>query len=129
MASRLKFENSNDIGCFLKLTNAYCLVSTMGSQNFYSAISFEASKIPTIYATIAGTKIVGRMTAGNTWANRTPVMLPTSTVGSMTFDRPYSIAVASLSGCLSFRVMRYRVTEPNKIVKPLIAIASFVPKL
>ena len=35
MATRLKFENSNDIGCFVKLTNSYCLVATGGSDNFY----------------------------------------------------------------------------------------------
>ena len=75
MASRLKFENSNDIGCFLKLTNSYCLVSTMGSQNFYSSISFEGADIPIIYTTIAGTKLVGRMTAGN----KNGLLVPEST--------------------------------------------------
>ena len=75
MASRLKFENSNDIGCFLKLTNAYCLVSTMGSQNFYSAINLDGAQIPTIYTTIAGTKLVGRMTAGN----KNGLLVPEST--------------------------------------------------
>lgn len=40
MAIRANFENSNDIGCFAKLTNSYCLVSSGGSENFYSV--FEA---------------------------------------------------------------------------------------
>lgn len=38
MASRCQFENSNDIGVFAKLTNAYCLASVGGSYNFYSAL-------------------------------------------------------------------------------------------
>ena len=31
----VQFENSNDIGVFAKLTNAYCLVALGGSENFY----------------------------------------------------------------------------------------------
>ena len=30
MATRIQFENSNDIGVFVKLTNSYCLVSNAG---------------------------------------------------------------------------------------------------
>lgn len=30
-----QFENSNEIGVFAKLTNAYCLVAIGGSENFY----------------------------------------------------------------------------------------------
>ena len=66
MAIRIQFENSNDIGVFAKLTSSYCLVSNAGSENFYSF--FEAdlgSHIPVIHTSIAGTRIVGRLTAGN----------------------------------------------------------------
>ena len=35
MATRCQFENSNDIGVFCKLTNAYCLVALGASENFY----------------------------------------------------------------------------------------------
>jgi len=65
MSIRVQFENSNDIGVFSKLTNSYCLVSNAGSENFYSV--FEAdlgSKIPVIHTSIAGTRTVGRLTAG-----------------------------------------------------------------
>lgn len=66
MASRASFENSNDIGCFAKLTNSYCLVSTGGSENFYSVFEQELGvHIPVIHASIANTKLVGRMSAGN----------------------------------------------------------------
>lgn len=66
MAIRIQFENSNDIGVFSKLTNAYCLVSNAGSENFYSF--FEAdlgTHIPVIHTSIGGTRIVGRLTCGN----------------------------------------------------------------
>jgi translation initiation factor 6 len=76
MASRCQFENSNDVGVFGKLTNAYCLASVGGSYNFYSALETELGpKIPVIQTTIAGTKILGRMTAGN----RKGLLLPSGT--------------------------------------------------
>jgi translation initiation factor 6 len=65
MATRTQFENSNEIGVFAKLTNAYCIVSTGGSENFYSVFESElAAHIPVIHGSIAGTRIVGRMSAG-----------------------------------------------------------------
>jgi translation initiation factor 6 len=66
MATRAQFENSNEVGVFSKLTNAYCLVATGGSQNFYSVFDSELSDhIPVIRTTIAGCRILGRLTAGN----------------------------------------------------------------
>ncbi len=66
MATRCQFENSNDIGVFAKLTNAYCLVGLGGSQNFYSVFEAElAEHIPVIHSNIAGTRIIGRLTVGN----------------------------------------------------------------
>jgi len=66
MANRLQFENSNDIGVFSKLTNAYCLVSNAGSESFYSVFESElAPYIPVIHCSINGTRILGRVTAGN----------------------------------------------------------------
>ena len=35
MATRCQFANSNEVGVFAKLTNAYCLVAQGGSENFY----------------------------------------------------------------------------------------------
>jgi translation initiation factor 6 len=66
MATRIQFENSNDIGVFAKLTNAYCLVSNAGSENFYSFFESDiGSHIPVIHTSIGGTRIVGRLTCGN----------------------------------------------------------------
>ena len=35
MATRCAFENSNEVGVFAKLTNAYCLIALGGSESFY----------------------------------------------------------------------------------------------
>jgi len=64
--SRCQYENSNEIGVFAKLTNAYCLVAVGGSQNFYSVFESElGDHIPVIPTSIGGCRIVGRLTAGN----------------------------------------------------------------
>ena len=79
MASRVVFENSNEIGCFSKLTNSYCLVGSGGSENFYSVFESElGAQIPVVHCSIAGTKIVGRLCAGN----KHGLLLPTSTTDS-----------------------------------------------
>lgn len=66
MVVKIQFENSNDIGVFSKLTNSYCLVSNAGSESFYSIFEAElGSHIPVIHTSIAGTRIIGRLTAGN----------------------------------------------------------------
>lgn len=61
---------------FSTLTNSYCLLTIGGSQNFYSAFESELGDvIPIVHTTIAGTRIVGRMTAGN----RRGLLVPIST--------------------------------------------------
>ncbi|KAN0113583.1 translation initiation factor 6 [Russula decolorans] len=66
MATRIQFENSSDIGVFSKLTNSYCLAAIQGSTNFYSAFEAELGDIvPIVHTSIGGTRIVGRLTAGN----------------------------------------------------------------
>ena len=76
MAVRAQFENSSDIGVFCKLTNSYCLVSVGGSTNFYSTFESElGGVIPIVNTTIGGTRIIGRLTAGN----RHGLLVPAST--------------------------------------------------
>jgi len=76
MAVHAQFENSSDIGVFSKLTNSYCLVAVGGSMNFYSAFESELGDvIPIVHTTIGGTRIVGRLTAGN----RHGLLVPFST--------------------------------------------------
>ncbi|VDN90465.1 unnamed protein product [Brugia pahangi] len=66
MAIRCQFEASNEVGVFCKLTNSYCLVGIAASESFYSVVEGElADIIPVIHCSIAGTRIVGRITVGN----------------------------------------------------------------
>lgn len=65
MATRCQFENSNEVGVFAKLTNAYAIIALGGSENFYSVFEAElADHIPVVKASIAGTRLVGRLTVG-----------------------------------------------------------------
>jgi len=76
MAVRATFENSQEIGVFSTLTNSYCLLAIGASQSFYSIFESElADIIPIAQCTIAGTRIVGRLTAGN----KNGLLVPTST--------------------------------------------------
>ncbi|KAF6005295.1 eukaryotic translation initiation factor 6 [Cyanidiococcus yangmingshanensis] len=76
MALRVQFENNNDIGCFARLTNAYCLVAVGGSEAFYSAFEAElADHIPVIHASVAGCRIIGRLCVGN----KNGLLLPNTT--------------------------------------------------
>ncbi|KAF2219282.1 putative translation initiation factor eIF-6 [Elsinoe ampelina] len=76
MAVRAQFENSNEVGVFSTLTNSYALIALGASTNFYSIFEAELSGIiPICHCTIAGTRIIGRLTAGN----RRGLLVPTST--------------------------------------------------
>ncbi|XP_026478628.1 eukaryotic translation initiation factor 6 [Ctenocephalides felis] len=76
MSVRVQFENNNEIGVFSKLTNAYCLVAIGGSENFYSVFEAElAETIPVVHASIAGCRIIGRLTVGN----KNGLLVPAST--------------------------------------------------
>uniref|UniRef100_A0A3B4F5K9 Eukaryotic translation initiation factor 6-like n=1 Tax=Pundamilia nyererei TaxID=303518 RepID=A0A3B4F5K9_9CICH len=84
MAVRAAFEKNNEIGCFAKLTNTYCLVAIGGSENFYSVFEGELSEtIPVVHASIAGCRIIGRMCVGEK-SSRPP--------GSQQHDRPGAAA-------------------------------------
>eukprot|EP01012_Entosiphon_sulcatum_P003523 TRINITY_DN1114_c0_g1_i1.p1 TRINITY_DN1114_c0_g1~~TRINITY_DN1114_c0_g1_i1.p1 ORF type:complete len:251 (-),score=50.96 TRINITY_DN1114_c0_g1_i1:273-1025(-) len=66
MALRCRFESSDDIGVFGKLTNSYCLVGMGASRNFYEVFEQElGDHIPVIYSSLAETRIVGRLCVGN----------------------------------------------------------------
>jgi translation initiation factor 6 len=76
MAVRVTFENSQEVGVFVKLTNSYCLVSFEGSESFYSVFEGELGDvIPIVHASIAGTRIIGRLTVGN----RRGLLVPNAT--------------------------------------------------
>lgn len=72
----MQFENSNEVGVFAKLTNAYALIALGGAENFYSVFESDlADHIPVIKTSIAGTRLVGRMTVGN----KNGLLVPSST--------------------------------------------------
>jgi len=76
MAVRAQFENSNEVGVFATLTNSYALVAVGASENFYSIFDAElADVVPICRCSITGTKIIGRLTAGN----RKGLLVPTNT--------------------------------------------------
>ncbi|GAA6033971.1 hypothetical protein JCM8097_000435 [Rhodosporidiobolus ruineniae] len=77
MAVRARFENSSDIGVFASLTNSYCLSSvSSGSTNFYSTFEAELGDvIPVVQTSIGGTRIIGRLVAGN----RHGLLVPSTT--------------------------------------------------
>ena len=66
MATRIHYENNSEVGCFARLTSAYCLVSVGTSQNFYSIFEADLSDhIPVVHCSIGGNKIIGNMLVGN----------------------------------------------------------------
>lgn len=53
------------VGVFATLTNSYALTALGASENFYSVFEAELQDvIPICRTTIAGTRIIGRLTAG-----------------------------------------------------------------
>lgn len=74
---RIKFDNSSEVGVFGCLTNAYalCAVSTTESHFFSTFESELGDTIPVVNTSIAGTRTVGRLCAGN----RHGLLLPNNT--------------------------------------------------
>jgi len=75
MAIRVQFENSSEIGVFAKLTNAYCLLAYGGSEHFKAMENELADHIPVVYSSIAGCRVIGRLTVGN----KNGLLLPNTT--------------------------------------------------
>ena len=72
----LHTPTSTPAGVFSQLTNAYAVIALGGAENFYSVFESElADHIPVIKTSIAGTRLVGRMTVGN----KNGLLVPNST--------------------------------------------------
>ncbi|KAI4522162.1 hypothetical protein EV122DRAFT_221218 [Schizophyllum commune] len=114
MATRLQFENSSDIGVFSKLTNSYCLAAIQGSTNFYSAFEAELGDvIPIVHSTIGGTRIIGRLTAGN----RHGLLVPSTTT---------DVELQHLRNALPDAVAIQRVEERLSALGNVIACNDYV---
>jgi len=75
MAVRAQFENSSEIGVFSRLTNAYCLVAYGGSDQFKIFESELQDHIPVVRVSVAGCRVIGRLTVGN----KNGLLLPNTT--------------------------------------------------
>ncbi|WWC86909.1 eukaryotic translation initiation factor 6 [Kwoniella dendrophila CBS 6074] len=102
MAVRTQFENSTDIGVFSKLTNSYCLTALASSTNFYSVFESElADVIPIVHTTIGGTRIVGRLTAGNRHGLLVPSTTTDQELQHLRNSLPPSVAIQRIEERLS----------------------------
>lgn len=102
MALRTQFENSSEVGVFSKLTNAYCLCALGGSSNFYAAFESELAKdIPVVHATIGGTKILGRVSAGNKHGLLVPNITTDNELQHLRNSLPDTVAIQRVEERLS----------------------------
>ena len=102
MALRCQFENSSEIGVFARLTNSYCLVTVGGSANFYSAFEVELGDLmPIVHCTIAGTRLVGRLTVGNRHGLLVPMTTTDQELQHLRNSLPDSVAIQRVEERLS----------------------------
>ena len=101
MAVRTKFEASDDIGCFMKLTNAYCLVSAEGQDHIYESLQNDMGALPVVAITIAGTKSIGRMVVGNKNGLIVPSTITDEEMEALKAGLPADIKVAKSDEKLS----------------------------
>ncbi|XP_027769659.1 eukaryotic translation initiation factor 6-2-like isoform X2 [Solanum pennellii] len=114
MAIRLQFENSCEVGVFSKLTNTYSLVATGASENFYSVFEDALPEnFPVVRTSIGGTRIVGRLCAGN----KNGLLLPHTTTDQELWH---------LRNSLPDRVVVHRIEERLSALGNCIACHDYV---
>lgn len=102
MTVRCQFENSSEIGVFARLTNSYCLVTIGGSANFYSTFETELGDlIPVVHCSIAGTRLVGRLTVGNRHGLLVPMTTTDQELQHLRNSLPDSVAIQRVEERLS----------------------------
>jgi len=109
MAIRCRYESSNEIGVFSLLTNTYCLVGLGSSENFYADFEAElANHIPVVHSTLANTKIVGAMMAGNSKGLLVPSIINDAELQHLRNSLPDSVKIrkvddriSALGNCIS----------------------------
>lgn len=90
------------IGVFSRLTNSYALVSNSGSENFYTVFQEELQNtIPICRTNIAGTKIIGRLTAGNRKGLLVPMMTTDQELQHLRNSLPDEIKIMRIEERLS----------------------------
>lgn len=106
MANRTNFENSQEIGAFLKLTNSYCLLSAESSETFKNTVQQNVD-VPVIPMTIAGTKIIGRMCAGNKYG----LLVPTSVT-----DQEWTVLKANLPADVKLQKVDEKLSALGNVI-------------
>jgi len=102
MAIRCRFENSNDVGVYAKLTDTYCLVGLGGSENFYSVFESElGNHIPIVHTTVSNTKIIGRLLAGNKKGLLVPNIISDLELKHLRNSLPDSVKIRKMDDRLS----------------------------
>ena len=101
MANTIRFEASHEVGCYMKLTNSYCLVAAGFADSLYEAIASELDGLPMIPISIAGTKIIGRMCAGNKNGLLVPSSITDEEWNVLKTNLPQSVNVAKVDDKLS----------------------------
>ncbi|KDQ16506.1 hypothetical protein BOTBODRAFT_53971 [Botryobasidium botryosum FD-172 SS1] len=97
-----QFENGGEVGVFAKLMHSYCLVALGGSANFYSTFESELGDvIPIVHITIGGTRIVGRLTAGNRYGLLVPASTTDQELQHIRNALPDSVAIQRVEQRLS----------------------------
>ena len=102
MAIRCRYESSNEIGVFSLLTNSYCLLGLGSSENFYSDFEAElANHIPVVHSTVANSKIVGSMMAGNSKGLLVPSVITDNELQHLRNSLPDSIKIRKMDDRIS----------------------------
>lgn len=82
--------------------NSYCLTALASSTNFYSTFEAElADVVPIVHTTIAGTRIVGRLTAGNRHGLLVPATTTDQELQHLRNSLPPSVAIQRVEERLS----------------------------
>lgn len=106
---RCRYESSNDVGSYARLTNSYCLTGLGGSENFFSVFEAELSgHIPVVHSTVYNTKLVGVFTAGNRHGLLVPAVISDAELSHLRNSLPDGVRIRkvddrinSLGNCIS----------------------------
>ena len=94
MVSRCKYQSSAEVGAYARLTNSYVLLPTTASESWSQTFEDNLdSSITKVYSNIAGTAIVGRLTAGNKYGLLVPLTTTDSELEAITDSLPDGVRV------------------------------------
>ena len=94
MVSRCKYQSSSEVGAYARITNSYALIPTTATESWVSVFQDHLEpNIKIIYSNIAGTPIVGRLTAGNKNGLLVPLTTSDSELKQIEDSLPDGVAV------------------------------------